>query len=394
MKPKVVVIGIGFSTRLGIIRSIADDADDISIIMIENEKEKPLDSYSKYVNNCYCSGNNERKLIQIIKEKCTDEKQKVILIPTNDFSASALDNNYDLLKDYFYLPHIHFEQGAIAKWMNKDRQKELAKEVELAVAYSNNVEIVEGHFNLPENINYPCFTKTRECNIKGYKHTLHRCNDEQELCSFLGYLGRKFHNITVMVEDYMEIKKEYAVVGFSDGKEVVIPGVIEILAMTKGLYRGIACQGMIMPVNGFELLVEKFKKMIFQMGFVGLFDIDFYLSNGIFYFGEVNLRMGGSGYAVTKMGVNLPRMLVNHFMGVSIDGMKKQIDSVATFVNERMCLDNWYGNYISTKEFYKLVKESDISFVKDERDQLPERMFRKELNIKRIKRFIKNCLRR
>ena len=310
MKPRIVIIGYGFATRLGLIRSLSHIADEIDVIMIEHDQSKPVDCYSKYVNAYYSSGNNESKLLEILEQKCVDSSRKVILLPTNDFSASVLDKNIEILKDNFLFPHIHNKQGSITEWMNKEKQKEAAVNIGLNVANSNNVEITNGKYNLPSGIKYPCFTKTQACVTTGYKHTLHKCNDEKELRTFLDYLGNKFHNITIMVEDYKEISTEYAVVGFSDGKEVVIPGVIEITMMAKGIYKGIACQGRIMPVVGFEDVVEKFKKLFLKIGFVGLFDIDFYLSGGQFYFGEINMRIGGSGYAITKMGVNLPEMFV------------------------------------------------------------------------------------
>lgn len=394
MKPKVVVIGIGFATRLGIIRSLAEITDDICVIMIENEQSKPIDCYSKYVKQYYCSGNDENKLIRIITEKCSDNNQKVVLIPTNDFSASVLDRHIDELKDHFLFPHIHNKQGAITDWMDKERQKALAKEVMLNVANSSVIDIINEKYDLPANINYPCFTKTLKCNTTGYKHTLHRCNDEKELRTFLDHLGKRFQTITIMVEDYKEIETEFAVVGFSNGKEVIIPGVIEITNMAKGLYSGIACQGKIMPIGDFKGIVEQFKAMIRKIGFTGLFDIDFYRSEGLLYFGEINLRMGGSGYSVTKKGINLPCMLVQHLTGAPMSNSGQEIKSTSTFANERMCLDNWYKGFISTKEYRHIVQTSDISFLRDKDDRKPEIIYNRSFAVLRMKRFLKKVLRK
>lgn len=394
MKPKVVIIGYGFATRLGLIRSLSQISDHISVVMIESDKSKPVDCYSKYVHAYYRSGNNEEKLMEILKGECVDNNQKVILIPTNDFSASALDRNIGILNDSFLFPHIHFTPGAITEWMDKERQKSAARNVGLNVACSNNVEIKNGDYVLPAQINYPCFTKTRACVTTGYKHTLHKCEDEKELRSFLDGVSKRFHNITIMVEDYKEISTEYAVVGFSDGNEVVIPGVIEITMMAKGIYKGIACQGKIMPVSGFEDVVEKFKKLIRSIGFEGLFDIDFYLSNGDYYFGEINMRIGGSGYAATKMGVNLPEMFVKSLLNESIDNAEKGIKASATFVNERICLDNWNKGYISTKRFRQILKTADISFLKDKEDVLPEKVFKRRMVVMSVKRYLKKFVKK
>jgi carbamoylphosphate synthase large subunit len=322
-----------------------------------------------------------------------DNDQKVILIPINDFSASVIDQNIDTLKDHYLFPNIHMRQGAITEWMNKEKQKIVAKSVGLNVANSCSVEIKDGEYHLPDSITYPCFTKTREYRSR-YKHTLHRCADEKELRKVMDDLKEMFHNITIMVEDYKEIETEYAVVGLASEKEVVIPGVIEITKMAQGTDKGVACQGKIMPVKGFEALVEKFKKVILEIGFIGIFDIDFYKSNGEYFFGEINLRIGGSGYAVQRMGVNLPLMFVRSMLGESIDGMKKEIDGTATYINERICLENWYADYFTTREFKKMLESSDFGFVNDKIDPVPERAFKGYFFYKRIRRSLKKILHR
>lgn len=392
LKPKVVIIGIGFSSRLCLIRSIAAIGAEISVIVVGHVKHMPVDCYSKYVNKIYyCEGNNKKRLLQIITENCIDNDLKPILIPINDFAASVIDRNIDTLKNHFLFPHIHMRQGAVTVWMNKEKQKDLAKECGLDVVSSKNVEIEDHQYTMPENINYPCFTKTREYTT-GYKGTLHRCNNKKELQQVLNQLSTKHKQITIMVEDYKEIETEYAAVGLSTGNEVIIPGVIEILLMAEGSVKGVACQGKIMPLTGYKELITRFKEFVSKTGFIGLFDIDFYLSGGVYYFGELNLRIGGSAYAVSKMGVNLPAMFVKSLLGESIDNMEKEILSSATFVNEKICSDHWYEGFMSTKEFRRILRSSDISFVEDYDDTAPGKKMKKELETMRLKRFIKKCL--
>ncbi len=392
MTQKVIIIGIGFSSRLGLIRAAAQSGAEIDVIVVGHEKNTPIDCYSKYVKNVYyCKGNNKTRLMQILTDQCANPEQKAVLIPANDFAASVLDKNLTVLEKHFFVPNIRHQQGAITDWMNKEKQKALAEACGLNVANSTHVDIINGAYQLPDGIHYPCFTKTRAYTT-GYKQTLHKCDNEQELRHVLTSLGNKYHDMTIMVEDYKEIDTEYAVVGVADDHEVIIPGVIEILSMAKGSDRGVALQGKIMPTTSFETLIEKFKKLMQGIGFTGLFDIDFYKSGNDYYFGEINLRIGGSGYAVMKMGVNLPAMFVKSITGLPIDGMEKEIKSTAIFANERICMDNWYDGFLTKREFYQLINSSDISFVKDDDDPMPEKRFKKEFAKKRIKRFIKQCL--
>ena len=258
--------------------------------------------------------------------------------------------------------------------MNKEKQKKLAQELDLNVANSINVKIVNRTYEIPKNVNYPCFCKTREY-IPGYKYTLRRCDNDEQLRSFLDDLSQKFENLTLMVEDFKIIEKEYAVVGFSDGNEVVIPGVIEIAAMAKGSDKGVALQGKVVPRSSYENLLKKFEAFVRKIGFVGLFDIDFYRSEGLYFFGELNLRIGGSGFAIIKSGINLPEMLVRNLMGKSLEGMKKEITTQSTYTNERICIENWYAGFLTHREFFSIFRCRGISALSCKQDRHPEFIF-------------------
>ena len=130
-----------------------------------------------------------------------------------------------------------------------------------------------------------------------------------------------------------------------------------------------------------------------RIGFVGVFDVDFFKSEGIFYFCELNLRYGGSGYAITKMGVNLPAMMVKYFYGESIKVMNKSIIKEAVYVNDRMCMDDWNNGSLSLKEYKRYLRTSDIRFICDDQDPLPEieyeKMFKKRLLVNLIKKMLR-----
>ena len=192
-----------------------------------------------------------------------------------------------------------------------------------------------------------------------------------------------------MIEDFKAINKEFATLGFSDGDEVIIPGLLELLRIGHDSHFGVALQGRVFPVTGYEDTVERFKKLVKEIGFVGVFDIDFFESEGKLYFCELNLRFGGSGYAFTKLGVNLPVMMMKSFLGESIDGMKKSITSESTYFNERMAVDDWYAGHISTEEFYKIRNESAIKFIENEKDTTPQRILDIIFKLKRVKKAMK-----
>lgn len=402
MKQNVVIIGHSFSSRLSIIRSVAETGCEVTVIVMTADKEhngktsknrKPMDCFSRYVSHVYyCLRKDKDAFIRLLLDKCIVPNQKVILIPDSDDTVSAIDDHYDILKEHFYFPHIIDKPGAIAYWMDKSHQKEMAKSVGLNVAEAQILEINNGVYSIPSNVNYPCFTKPL-ATMNGGKDGMRRCNNRKELAAALDdFILHRDRNGKILVEDYKEITKEYALLGLSDGEEVIIPGILQLLVISHK-YKGIALQGKVSSISGFEDVVEKFKQLVKRIGFVGLFDIDFYESEGKIYFCELNLRFGGSGYAVTKMGVNLPAMYVELWEDGRIDKKQKvNIDGSAIYVNERMCLEDWNAGYISTFKFFQYLKNADIYFISDKEDVEPEkrfkRIYRRRVPYNTLKRII------
>ena len=339
----------------------------------------------------YCSANDSDGLIRLLLKKCIDTNQKVVIIPDSDFSAKVIDDNQERLKKYFLFPHIYNSPGAVGHWMRKSKQKQLAVEVGMNVALGQVVTIENHNYTLPPAIVFPCFTKPL-VSVGGGKQFFCRCNNERELQNVFDKVC-SFRDMDMLVEDFKIINKEYAVVGFSDGNNVVVPGVIEFISNSESHF-GIAREGLVKPITGFEELIDLFEEYLRRIGFCGLFDIDFFESDGVLYFGEINLRFGGSGYAVTKMGVNLPVMMIKFLRGESYSDMPQHVTSTASFANERMCLDDWYYNYLSSEELDDIINSVDVLFVKDEEDPGPYRAFKKECIKRIIKRGIRQKLRK
>ncbi|MBR3030253.1 MAG: ATP-grasp domain-containing protein [Bacteroidales bacterium] len=402
MKHKVIIIGQGYTGRLSIVRSVAEMGCDVTIIALfphnnfaNNVKnKKPLDAYSKYVKRTFfCENYNEDMLINILMEKCTEPDQKPIIIPDNDFSAAAVDNHRNTLKEYFYIPNIKDRQGAVKEWMDKTRQKELASQLGLNVANARLIEVNKRTFMIPEDLNYPCFVKPL-VSIVGGKSGLKKCTTKEELSEHINYFlsNHNFSDVKFLAEDFKKIDKEYATVGFSDGKEVIIPGLLELLSIGHGSHFGVAVQGRAFPITGYEEIVDRFKQLVIEIGFIGIFDIDFYDSDGELFFCELNLRFGGSGYVFTKLGVNLPVMMIKSFLGEDISSLNKNIIGEAKYFNERMAMDDWYRGYISLDDYLRLRSESEIKFVADGDDPNPQRLLDFDFRIKRAKKQIKGWL--
>ena len=361
---KVVVIGNSFTSRLAVIRALANMECEITVICIGLYPElrrgttppTPADCYSRYVSRYLFFERKKGRdgLVRLLLNECSDPQERVLLIPTSDFSVVAIDTNLHLLEEKFTFPHIHHEEGAIEKWMNKELQKIQARKVGLTAPDSVVLKTTNHVYQMPTNLHFPCFTKPL-ASIGGGKHCQRRCNTLDELKSVVNKAERL--GITeLLVEDYINIETEYAVLGWSDGKDVFIPSVISFIEGSKA-HKGIAMLGRVMPVTGFESLLEQFKSLIQSIGYVGIFDIDFFESNGVSYFAEINFRIGGSCYAITAAGVNLPAIMVSSLLNHSSVENIKPVNCTYTYVNEKMCFDDWYQGYI------KVVINLNFTFI-------------------------------
>ena len=391
MNPKVVVIGHGYTSRLSIIRSVGMAGYDVDVVVIyygnKVPSQKPLDCYSKYVSKVlYSPSGDEEALVQLLLNTYKDCEHKPILVPESDFSVKVIDNHLNRLKPYFLAPNINEEEGAIVAWMDKQKQKEQARVVGLTVAECTRIAIVDGNYTIPERIKYPCFPKPADGGKKG----LGRCDNKESLDKTLRFLST-IRNMDVLVEDFLSIDKEYALVGFSDGNEVEIPAILYNEQMAHGGHFGVAKKGWVLPTTGYKSLIEKFKQLILSIGFVGLFDIDFLECQGKFYFDEINLRFGGSGYAVTKAGANLPAMMAD-FFACDKKVSSWQLTPALSFANERTCLDDWYYDFISFKEYNEDISHADICFIKDKDDIAPYKAYVKHVRKLRFKHIIKRII--
>ena len=133
------------------------------------------------------------------------------------------------------------------------------------------------------------------------------------------------------------------------------------------------------------------QKFVSSLGFDGLFDIDLYKNGDTYYFNELNLRFGAFGYAITKSGVNLPKMFIDSLLGNETD-VKKETLIEQTLVNDKVNLEDYYSGYVSWREYQDTYKLADARFIKEDVDWGPYREFLKMENRSRLKRVVKKLM--
>lgn len=389
-KMKAVILGRNYTSLLGMIRAVGSAGLEVNVVRTVRKlpsawKRKTLEAKSKYVNKYLYSIEPDREgLANLLLKEFSNENEKVILIPTDDFVASAIDMKQEILKKNFLFPNINYTSGAVVNLMDKGIQKKLASVVGLPTAKSWKTEIKNGKYELPRGIEYPCFTKP-EISFLGDKTQMKKCDSKEELIQFMNHLAKK-KDCPILIEQYIEIEKEYGVLGICDHGESIIPGVIHKLKTGSGAHKGVTLLGEIAPIKNIEETALKIEKLMKQTGFTGLFDIDLYESNGILYFNELNLRFGAFGYAGMCAGVNLPKILIMVLLEQDYSKEKVSIEKKIKCISEKVNVEDFGAGYISWSEYKKLNAQADFRFIKSKDDPNPYRAFLVDVMIHRIKR--------
>ena len=371
--PLAIVIGRNFTSRIGMIRAAGDAGCEVVVIQTYSYKKRfhDPDYYSKYVSDYHLSQDyNQKQLLDIIKQYKSNER-KIVLLPTDDFSLSVIDEHLEELEKDFLCTNISHTQGEIIRKMNKDLQKELANKVGLDVAEGWISKKHNGKYEIPEGIKYPCFTKPQETAYGHLKTFLLPCDSKEELSKRLSLIGKEYNN-PILIEEYHKIDKEYTVLGLSLDGHAVIPGIVTKIVT----WYGMTTTGSVSPLSKRPELLFKLEKFMKEIGLTGLFDIELYESNGKMYFNEHNLRASSIAFALTYKGINLPAILIKYLMGdfVDLDAVPKTFDTY--ICGSEAAMRNMYKeNIVSFLKYKKLINSVDVRSLKFKNDNKPANMF-------------------
>ncbi|MBO4851514.1 MAG: hypothetical protein J5529_11560 [Prevotella sp.] len=373
-KPLAIVMCRNYSMRLGMIRAAGMAGCDVVVIQtLKRDLQLPIDTVSKYVVESKLSREPDgNALIETIMGYRNDERP-VILLPSDDWTASVVDSHLDLLSPYFLMPHVEHRQGAMLDIMDKWRQKELAKAAGANVAKGWICHRGEQGYLIPDEVTYPCFTKPVESYTSAMKDFLRRCNNKQQLKDLLQSIPPS-HQKDILLEEYHPIDKEYAVLGLSLGDRSIIPAFIQM----ENSLEGVTATGSVHPIAQLPGIGEVLSRFMVSTHLTGLFDIDLYESGGKTYFNELNARFGASGFAVTKGVVNLPGLFIWHLLGEPEDSDIPSNFPIQTFVNEKVCFDMLYEGFAGYRQYKQWLNNADIRFIHQPDDPEPTRMFEKE----------------
>ncbi len=388
LKHIAIVMGRNYASRLGMIRAAAESGCDVIVIQTGRNTKCRIDASSKYVLKTFIAKEPDHaKLVNIIKS-LENVGEKRILLPTDDYTASVIDLHLDELKQNFMMPNVSRRQGELVRMMNKFRVKQIAKDAGLRVADGWVAHCDEANYIIPDGISYPCFIKPKESFKRALKRLMTRCNNERELALQLKRIS-EISKDDILIEELIDIDQEIAVLGVSvDGKSI-IPGIISI----KEHFLGVAATGTVCSITSYPGLEEKLTAFMEKINLTGLFDIDLFVSNGTIYFNELNLRLGASGYAITKSIINLPGVLINTLLGINPKAEFERSFPQYHFINEKTALSKVFAGQWTFSRFSEELAKANVTFILDDTDNKPYSQLKLSTLKRRVMTFVKKCFR-
>lgn len=398
-KPRAVVAGRNYISNLSIARALGEAGYEVEVLRLFRFKPKKTqvmqrlrpDSTGKYIK-AYHKVLVQRKYYRVFNKlmQIADPNRKMLLVSGDDLMAAIVDEYYDSLKGHYIMSNVNDTAGAINHLMKKDVQKDLARKAGLPVVNDCVITTVGGQFEIPDTVTYPCFAKPNVSN-ESFKSKMSVCHNKEELEEAMLNFSNK-NDISVLVEDYLDVKNEYSVLGLSTKEGAIAPGLFVAEKGGEAGHIGVTLLGRMLPVDEHKELIDDIVRFVETLNFEGLFDVDLLeTKDGKMYFIELNLRYGGSGYALTRSGINLPAMYADYMVfGKPIDKDCSLGEAGQVFVNERVLIDEYVDSRISKKDIKDCIAEADITFVESDDDPKPYKHFKRFYTVSEFVRIYRS----
>ena len=388
MDKLVVVLGKNYSTLLGAIRGAAEQGYDIDARYIAPRSDLGnIVKSSKYVGNyVHHKKRDEEALVESLISTYANQQKEVLLIATDDYTASVLSDNYSRLSKYFLLPYTGDKQdGQIVKLMDKSNQNQIAQSFGLKTAKSWCIEMVQGTYTIPDGIVYPCFYKPL-VSFEGGKNGMKKCSTKDELIRELEKV-KMLGSFSVLVQEYLEIDTEYSISGICFGNQVFLPALLRKLRVSQA-HKGTTVQGIIEKYPADEVFFQKLLKMLASLDLYSIIDVEVFRCGEQIYFNEINIRTSAVCYGIVAGGVNIPGIFTDAMFKGTLDLKEYSIQYGSIFLCDRAAWDDYNSEIISAKELKKLYSDSKYFIIRNTDDPKPESAFLCAIVMRKIKYFI------
>lgn len=372
---KAVVLGTNYYIGLSIIRCLG--REKIYTIAIDYTQKDTYGSKSKYLNEHIIAPNFKtekeaylNKLIEIAK----NESENPVLYPSADPYAEFIDENLDILKEYYLIPME--KQGLWTEVMKKESLIKLAQQNDVLVP--ETVEIDDPNFKekVVEMIGFPCIVKPTDSPkfVSEFRKKIFYCNNIKEL------------------EDSIERAKDKQIEVFV---QRIIPGFDDhmytfdfYVDKTGKVTHWTTCRKLRQfPINfGASVYTEqKYVKeladigipFIEKIGYRGFGEIEFKKDEktGRYYLIEINTRTTNLDNLLYKSGLNFPYIQYKDMINDNLSPKVIDYDTgyvFRYFFEDRLAIRDYIRNgQLSRLEIYKSLFRKKAPAIWSISDPLP-----------------------
>lgn len=333
---RIIVIGGNHINTLSVIRCLGECNCNIHVLIHANQSSNELSC----ANSRFSKGKStvvpktEEGIIQwLLKERV---KEKQIIFPCSDFAAYVIDENADVLSEYYYIPGFINNSKMVCDLMGKWNQKQFANRFGIRMAKSWRIDTKCEKVHLPSDLIYPCIIKPNKSAF-GMKSDITVCEDEKQLLNILNALKNHYPQ-GLLIQEYVIKDEEYDCMGcvLNDKKSIVCNTIKKIFDLGGNtVYAKFTDNPSISKVN--DVVINS----LYDMGYRGMFDIEYILSNGKVYLIEINFRHCGVGFGAIKNKVYAPFLWCADICKVKgVAGFKRKITSERFLMDETVCFNH------------------------------------------------------
>ena len=365
MENEIIIIGGNHYNTLGVIRSLGEKKVKSNLIITNNDRYAYIVK-SKYVKKYDIVKEDETIIKKILIEKYSKFDKKAILVPTSDFAALFIDKNLDELKKFFIVPNIKNTQSEIEKMMNKFNQYLLAQKYKIKMAKSVILDLSKNE--KIDKLPIPCILKPLTSAL-GQKTDIEICKTKDELKKTIKNLKNKNYS-TILLQEFLDYDYECSINGCCYDKLVIVPAIIKKIRIYP-LKRGSTCYGKIIKLENFDIDISNIIKMLKEMKYQGLYDIDFFIKNKTLYLNEINFRIGANNYSTNYGNVNLVYLWILLALNKDVSNENTLVDKEYYFQSEFFDIKHVKDKNLSLKEFINFFLKSKVHLFFNKKDLKP-----------------------
>ena len=319
VESNVIIIGGDHHNTLSVIRCFGKKKINYQILIHSdkiNEKQLML-YYSRYCKNLHMVNDSENEILNWLIERKKEKKQ--IIIPCSDLAEYTIDNNYNKLKEYYYIPGFKDNPGEVCRLMDKYEQSKWLEKNNIKSARTWFMDI-SNKIEIPEDMIYPCIIKPN-VSAKGCKGDIKICHDANELLESIKTIYANYSD--VIVQQYLNKKYELLAMGYISDDGYNSGGVERKLRETIPGGGGSTALGRFTNEKNIIDFANAILDVLYKSGYRGLYDIEFFECHDGLYLNEVNFRHSGSGFALIKNGIMAPYLYYLDCLNIDHDNVYK-----------------------------------------------------------------------